>query len=89
MKKIALTIAILLGITMGASAQDNGLFGKGPNPWSENYFYNYNNRTEGEGLLGLPSAHGGTTDEPAPIGSGALLLIGFGAAYALSKKNKK
>jgi len=26
---------------------------------------------------------------PAPLGSGALLLMGFGAAYAMSKRNKK
>jgi hypothetical protein len=25
----------------------------------------------------------------APLGGGALLLIGFGAAYAMSKRNKK
>ena len=30
MKTIAITLAILLGITLGASAQNGGLFGKGP-----------------------------------------------------------
>ena len=31
MKKTILTLAIILGITLGASAQNGGLFGKGPN----------------------------------------------------------
>lgn len=89
MKKLALAIAIVLGITLSASAQYNGLFGKGPNPQYENYFYNnYNDRTE-EGLLGLPSSHGENSDQPAPLGSGIAVLVGLGAAYAMSKKNKK
>lgn len=33
--------------------------------------------------------HGTTEDTDAPIGNGVLLLVGFGAAYALSKKNRK
>ena len=34
--------------------------------------------------------HGTAEDaDAAPLGSGALLLIGFGAAYALGKKSKK
>ena len=86
MKKLALTFAFLIGMSLGASAQDNGLFGMGPNSYSENYYFNYNNRTVGDGLLGLPSAHGDATDQPAPLGGGALLLIGFGAAYALKKR---
>lgn len=36
---------------------------------------------------GYPGHGGG--DTPAPLGSGALLLIGFGAAYALKKKSSK
>ena len=41
-----------------------------------------------EKVPGLPG-HGEYGDQPAPIGSGTAMLIGFGAAYALSKKNKK
>ena len=88
MKKIILAIAIVLGITLGASAQNGGLFGMGPQRGEDSY--DYSNR-EGEGSLiglNLPSSHGKTGDQGAPLGSGALLLIGFGAAYALKKKNK-
>ena len=89
MKKIALTIAIVLGMTFGASAQyfdsngqpQGGLFGRGATP-------DYADGENGTGAPMLP-AHGLDTNTNAPLGSGALLLIGFGAAYAMSKKNKK
>ena len=87
MKKLALTIAIVLGMTFGAFAQDEvfvqqsgGLFGYGNS--SESIFA----RTSL--VLSLPDSHGATEDVTAPLGSGALLLIGFGAAYALKKQGK-
>lgn len=92
MKKLVLTIAIVLGMTFGVSAQyfdengqpnGGGLFGKGATP----------DYSTGESPAGpmLP-AHGLNTNQSAnetPIGSGALLLIGFGAAYAMTKKRNK
>ena len=87
MKRIALTLAIVLGIAIGASAQNGGLFGKGPNRgFDDEYYDDYG--TRGGGVFSLPSQHGTTNDESAPLGSGALLLIGFGAAYALKKQGK-
>ena len=53
--------------------------------------------SKGSGLFGGPRsgfspllpAHGTNEDaDAAPLGGGALLLIGFGAAYAMSKKKK-
>lgn len=41
--------------------------------------------TRGGVLPNLPG-HGQSDNQDAPIGGGALLLIGFGAAYALTKK---
>ena len=100
MKKIVLTVAIILGFAMGSYAQglyrDNevmggGLFGRGP-------IYEGMSRDGGTFSLCLPG-HNYTTnwnggsqghdDELLPLGNGALLLIGFGAAYALSKRKKK
>ena len=87
MKKLVLTIAVVLGMTIGASAQqpfgDNdkgGLFGRGATP-------NYAGEDDGQQMPLLP-AHGKTDNQNAPLGGGALLLIGFGAAYAMSKKKK-
>jgi hypothetical protein len=39
------------------------------------------------GLFNLPDQHGLPGDYSAPLGSGLLLLIGFGAAYALKKSS--
>ena len=84
MKKFVLTIAIVLGLSIGAFAQ-GGLFGKGETSGSS--------RDEGSSLIGkegpgMPGGHGNGGDSPAPLGSGALLLIGFGAAYALKKRQE-
>ena len=90
MKKLVLTIAIVLGMTIGASAQyfgDNGqpkgggLFGRGETRDADN---------GGNVSAPLLPGHGlNTNQDAAPLGGGALLLIGFGAAYAMSKKSKK
>ena len=90
MKKLVLTLAVVLGMTFGASAQyfdangqpQGGLFGRGATP-------DYANGGNGTGAPMLP-AHGQSTNQDAtPLGSGVLLLIGFGAAYTMSKKNRK
>ena len=90
MKKLVLTIAIVLGMTFGASAQffgDNepqqkggGLFGYGQTRDVE----------QGGPSTPLFPTHGQTENQDAlPLGSGALLLIGFGAAYAAAKRRKE
>ena len=88
MKKLVLTIAVVLGMTIGASAQqpfgDNdkgGLFGRGATRDGEAGGNDFSSP--------LLPAHGQNgNQDAAPLGSGALLLIGFGAAYAMSKKKK-
>ena len=86
MKRIAITLIIVLGIAMGASAQNRGLFGMGPEHGES---YGSYDRTSNGGLM-LPTSHGTNTDqEGAPLGSGALLFIGFGAAYAMKKRKQQ
>ena len=96
MKKTLLTFAIVLGISLAASAQwGGGLFQYGEVS-DEDYYgtawyaLNQNNEFQRNSLLtpGLP-IHGETDNMDAPLGGGALLLIGFGAAYALKKRCKK
>ena len=77
MKKVVLTIAIVLGLGMASFAQ--GLFNRG---------YGEDGAKEGLNLPTLP-AHNQTSNQNAPLGGGALLLIGLGAAYAMTKKSKK
>lgn len=96
MKKTLLTFAIVLGISMSSFAQwGGGLFQYGEvsdqdyygSAW---YALDQNNEFQRNSLLlpGLP-IHGETDNMDAPLGGGALLLIGFGAAYALKKRNEK
>lgn len=91
MKKLVLTIAIVLGITIGASAQEGGLFGRGPQRGVNNYDYTMGNSFETRDGLMLPGSHGETGDQSGevPFGSGIAVLIGFGAAYAMSKRRKE
>lgn len=91
MKKMVLTLVVLLGMNFGAVAQigGGGLFGLGESSMDNSSLWYFDlNRTSG--LLDLPQEHGLPDDQNAPLGSGALLLIGFGAAYAgLYRKKQK
>ena len=103
MKKLVLT-AILIGFAMGAYAQDyyyydiqkGGLFGRGSTPeqqmrgWSDDGFLFFPGHASWGNWNSDPD---GWTDYPpdpeVPVGGGALLLIGFGAAYAMKKRKKE
>ena len=84
MKKLALTIAIVLAIGLGAYAQDGGLLNRG---------VTFDKEEKGGlrgGTPGLPGGnHGDDDDWNAPLGSGAAMLIGFGAAYLIGKKRNE
>lgn len=84
MKKLFFVLSLVLGLSIAATAQsEGGLFHRGNSTETEERGF-----AKGGLTPGLPG-HGESGNQPAPLGSGALLLIGFGAAYALSKKNKK
>ena len=86
MKKLALTIVIVLGLSIGTFAQ-GGLFGYGA--VSDEEYYGAGNREGSAPLLSLPNTHGETTDAPAPLGSGIAVLMGLGVAYLVGKKRKE
>ena len=102
MKKLVLTTAIILGFAMGSNAQQNansGLFGRGGGMTKDDEAGLY---LPGDGSHGIGGNADGTDtyfDDTeynwqshlpvTPLGSGALLLMGFGAAYAMAKRNKK
>ena len=77
MKKILFTIAITLGLATGAMAQSDGFF----NNWSD-----FDNRENDVDLPALPSEHGYTGNQNAPLGSGLLILTALGAGYAALKR---
>ena len=82
MKKLVLTIAILLGLSFTTFANPNGggVFGRGEST-------DQGNR---EGNLFAPRLpnHGQDSNQPAPLGSGIIVLTAFGTAYALYKKRR-
>ena len=82
MKKLTIFFFIIFGLSLCSFAQD-GLFGYGE---SKDASFSGARGGGNEALVNMPGAHGLTTDSSAPLGSGALLLIGFGAAYALRKR---
>ena len=91
MKKLALTIAIVLGLSMTtfANPDEGGLFQRGTTPANESLY----GTPEREGLMppgpGLPG-HGSEGNEPAaPLGSGIAVLLGLGAAYMVGKKRRE
>lgn len=88
MKRITFTIAIILGIAIGASAQNRGLFDMGPeSTFATNNVFERNDIDGGLFPIFLSNVqHGTGEDQDVPLGSGALLLIGFGTAYAMKKR---
>ena len=86
MKKLAMTLAIVLGLGMASYANGGGLFGQGQAaPEESNTSVMSGNRLGGNPAL--PN-HGQNTNQPAPLGSGIAVLIGLGAAYAVAKKRE-
>jgi len=105
MKKLVLTAAIILGFAMGSNAQQNtgGLFGRGTSPEQQQLRDDEAGLfLPGDGQHGIGGNADGTDTyfddneydweshlPEVPLGSGALLLMGFGAAYAMSKRKKE
>ena len=95
MKKLTLTIAIILGMTM-TSIADDGLFNRANNAQNGASGYSFFNGSRlGEdregGVFSMPGlpGHGEGTDQPAPLGSGIAVLMGLGAAYMVAKKRRE
>ena len=89
MKKLALTIVVVLGLSLTTFANNNdgGLFQRGA---SETTYGLYGDRDGDEGIFGpnLP-IHGGSDNADAPLGGGVAVLLGLGAAYMVAKKRKE
>ena len=94
MKKLTLTIAIILGMTMTTFAEGGGLFNRGNNARNGASGYSYFStdglsdiRTEDPFNPLLP-AHGLEDNQDAPLGSGIVALLSLGAAYMVAKKRR-
>ena len=85
MKKLALTIAIVLGLSMTTFADPNGggLFNRGEAPETVN-------RDELFPLMPLEHGMSGNQDaNESPVGSGIVLLSVLGGAYLIGKKRRE
>ena len=87
MKKLALTLAIVLGLGMTTFADGGGLFQRGNTPEQENAYFKNGDRDGG--LPGLPGSHGGTGNADAPLGTGIAVLAVLGGAYLVGKKRRE
>lgn len=87
MKKILLTIAVIMTISLSTNAQSDGFFS------TNNFdYFDYRNGIEIGNEIGfaLPAGHGYDYDTNAPIGGGLIILTALGAGYAIhSRRNKK
>ncbi len=84
MKKLALTLAIVLGLGLTTFADGGGLFQRGNTPEQENYFRN-GDRGFGPVLPG----HELTGNADAPLGTGIAVLAVLGGAYLVGKKRRE
>ena len=91
MKKLIITIAIVLGLSMTSFAQ-GGLFHRGANADGTPAEVSLT----GDGTKGpddhtpmLPIHQQDGENQPAPLGSGIALLTALGAGYLISKRREE
>ena len=86
MKKLALTLAIVLGLGLTSFADGGGLFQRGNSADNNNFL-----REGGQPAMpSLPRQHGLTDNQDAtPVGTGIAVLSVLGAAYLVGKRRKE
>ena len=95
MKKILLTLVMIVAIGFGASAQNDsysyGYYQDNNTQYSDGFFSSGNESRfqyrNSDNMPIVPNT-GWYCDQSAPLGSGLLLLAGFGAAYAVRRRKK-
>ena len=92
MKKLIVTTAIVLGLSLTTFAQGSMFHRENSGDNGKNVYQDrgYFSKADGETPLmpGLP-VHGESESQNAPLGSGIVLLTAFGAAYAVAKKRRE
>ena len=83
MKKLVMTLTIILGLSMTTFADPNGggLFQRGETRNSV--------REDGPAMPPLPGHDETGNQDASPLGSGTVLLLGLGAAYLVGKKRNE
>jgi len=91
MKKLALTIVIILGLGLTSFAAPNGggLFQRGVSDeqyYGSAYYSQY--RDNQGGMMPVLPSHGETGNQDAPLGTGIAVLTTLGVAYLVGKRRK-
>ena len=87
MKKLVLTTAIILGLSMTTFADGGGLFQRGANPEEENGMGN--RTTTGQPTLPGHNQSGNQDGDEVPVGTGIAVLAVLGGAYLIGKKRRE
>ena len=83
MKKLALTIALISTMALGANAQ-SGRYDSFYNGWEDDF-----RETDNTFAFVLPTAHGLNDDgNGTPLGSGLWILTAIGVGYAFKNRKK-
>jgi len=91
MKKHIITLTIILGMAMTGFAQGGSMFHRENSGDNGNAVYESRGdmfKVNRFGMPGLPG-HGESDNQNAPLGSGIVMLLGLGAAYAVAKKRNE
>lgn len=94
MKKLTTIIVLIIGMALASKAQEvsagGGLFGRGSvsEEVNQGVYFEHQSLLGGGDMPRIP-AHGESGNQSAPIGSGVLMLLGLGAAYAVMKKHEE
>ena len=84
MKKLALTIVAVLGLSMTTFAEGGGLFQRGTEPEYQIFM-----REDDPLLPGMPGEHDLFNNTDAPLGTGIAIMTALGAAYLIGKRRKE
>ena len=94
MKKLTITLALVLGLAMTTFAQGGSMFHRENSGDNGNAVYqdrSYFSKDGNGSLLSTPGlpGHGENTNQNAPLGSGIALLTALGATYLVGKKRRE
>ena len=89
MKKLALTIAIVLGLTMTSFADGGGLFQRGTMPEQEVGIFGKGRAATGTPMLPNHNLPGDQDADEVPMGTGIAVLAVLGGAYLVGKKRRE